>query len=213
MPCGCTPSESRSSSCQQLYVLSLNPCQSKLGSTPREVGGRGFSRASSLLPTAMIIFEPLSIKVGFHPGIWAWLPRSLAPFCTRGPSLLPDHVWRRWQRLDRASLCIQRGRGGTMRRVSPWKKASLAGGIVGLLGSPFCTIRGGLWARIALDSLAPDPEPRKGGISKELSVMEDTLHICWKADEARILRVSVNSFLEHLSLVVETMDLFGPPVV
>ncbi|XP_042307849.1 EKC/KEOPS complex subunit LAGE3 isoform X5 [Sceloporus undulatus] len=68
-------------------------------------------------------------------------------------------------------------------------------------------------ARIALDSLAPDPEPRKGGISKELSVMEDTLHICWKADEARILRVSVNSFLEHLSLVVETMDLFGPPVV
>ncbi|XP_042307850.1 EKC/KEOPS complex subunit LAGE3 isoform X6 [Sceloporus undulatus] len=70
-----------------------------------------------------------------------------------------------------------------------------------------------LLARIALDSLAPDPEPRKGGISKELSVMEDTLHICWKADEARILRVSVNSFLEHLSLVVETMDLFGPPVV
>ncbi|XP_042307848.1 EKC/KEOPS complex subunit LAGE3 isoform X4 [Sceloporus undulatus] len=72
---------------------------------------------------------------------------------------------------------------------------------------------GGRNSRIALDSLAPDPEPRKGGISKELSVMEDTLHICWKADEARILRVSVNSFLEHLSLVVETMDLFGPPVV
>ncbi|KAH0628853.1 hypothetical protein JD844_010443 [Phrynosoma platyrhinos] len=66
-----------------------------------------------------------------------------------------------------------------------------------------------LLAQIALGSLAPDPEPRKGGISKELSVMEDTLHV---ADEARILRVSVSSFLEHLSLVVETMDLFGPPV-
>nr|XP_008120639.1 PREDICTED: EKC/KEOPS complex subunit LAGE3 isoform X1 [Anolis carolinensis] len=32
-------------------------------------------------------------------------------------------------------------------------------------------------ARIALGSLAPDPEPRKGGISKELSVTEDTLHV------------------------------------
>uniref|UniRef100_A0A3P9PC38 Uncharacterized protein n=1 Tax=Poecilia reticulata TaxID=8081 RepID=A0A3P9PC38_POERE len=34
----------------------------------------------------------------------------------------------------------------------------------------------------------------------------------WSADEARVLRVSVNSFLDHLSLVVETMELFGPPV-
>ncbi|XP_061470151.1 EKC/KEOPS complex subunit LAGE3 [Rhineura floridana] len=67
-------------------------------------------------------------------------------------------------------------------------------------------------ARIALGSLAPDPEPRKGGISKELSVTEDILHVQWRADEARILRVSISSFLEHLSLVVETMDLFGPPV-
>lgn len=34
----------------------------------------------------------------------------------------------------------------------------------------------------------------------------------WTADEARILRVSVSSFLDHLSLVMETMDAFGPPV-
>nr|XP_056706179.1 EKC/KEOPS complex subunit LAGE3 [Euleptes europaea] len=67
-------------------------------------------------------------------------------------------------------------------------------------------------ARIALGSLAPDPEPRKGGISKELSVTENVLHVGWKAEEARILRVSISSFLEHLSLVVETMELFGPPV-
>uniref|UniRef100_A0A670KL82 L antigen family member 3 n=1 Tax=Podarcis muralis TaxID=64176 RepID=A0A670KL82_PODMU len=63
---------------------------------------------------------------------------------------------------------------------------------------------------IALGSLAPDPEPRKEGISKELDVTEDIFR--WRADEARILRVSISSFLEHLSLVVETMDLFGPPV-
>ncbi|XP_015261008.1 PREDICTED: EKC/KEOPS complex subunit LAGE3 [Gekko japonicus] len=67
-------------------------------------------------------------------------------------------------------------------------------------------------ARIALGSLAPDPEPRKGGISKELDVTENVLHVRWKAEEARILRVSISSFLEHLSLVVETMDLFRPPV-
>lgn len=34
----------------------------------------------------------------------------------------------------------------------------------------------------------------------------------WRADEARILRVSVSSFLDHLSLVLETMEMFGPPV-
>ncbi|XP_047228987.1 L antigen family member 3-like isoform X2 [Girardinichthys multiradiatus] len=65
-------------------------------------------------------------------------------------------------------------------------------------------------ATIALRSLAPDKEPRRGGISKQLSVSGSTLR--WSADEARILRVSVSSFLDHLSLVVETMEVFGPPV-
>uniref|UniRef100_A0A670JWR4 L antigen family member 3 n=1 Tax=Podarcis muralis TaxID=64176 RepID=A0A670JWR4_PODMU len=69
-------------------------------------------------------------------------------------------------------------------------------------------------AQIVLGSLAPGPEPRKEGISKELDVTEDILHLAsrWRADEARILCVSISSFLKHLSLVVETMDLFGPPV-
>ncbi|KAG6921676.1 L antigen family member 3, partial [Chelydra serpentina] len=69
-----------------------------------------------------------------------------------------------------------------------------------------------LEAQIAHGSLAPDPEPRKGGISKELTVTENFLHVCWKADEARILRVSISSFLDHLSLVIQTMEMFGPPV-
>ncbi|KAM4532145.1 L antigen family member 3-like isoform 2-T2 [Fundulus diaphanus] len=66
-------------------------------------------------------------------------------------------------------------------------------------------------ATIALRSLSPDREPRRGAISKQLSVSGSTLSV-WSADEARILRVSVNSFLDHLSLVVETMEDFGPPV-
>uniref|UniRef100_A0A4W5PR01 L antigen family member 3 n=2 Tax=Salmonidae TaxID=8015 RepID=A0A4W5PR01_9TELE len=67
-------------------------------------------------------------------------------------------------------------------------------------------------ASIALQSLSPDREPRKGGISKELTVSGSTLSVRWRADEARILRVSVGSFMDHLSLVMETMELFGPPV-
>ncbi|XP_029941077.1 L antigen family member 3-like isoform X2 [Salarias fasciatus] len=66
-------------------------------------------------------------------------------------------------------------------------------------------------ASIALRALSPDREPRRGGISKTLSVSETTLSV-WTADEARILRVSVSSFLDHLSLVLQTMQSFGPPV-
>ncbi|MEE6505667.1 hypothetical protein FKM82_005616 [Ascaphus truei] len=66
-------------------------------------------------------------------------------------------------------------------------------------------------AQIAHDTLCPDAEPRRGGISKALSLTENILHVRWQAEEARILRVSVSSFLEHLSLVLQTMDRFGPP--
>ncbi|KAM8827840.1 L antigen family member 3-like [Spinachia spinachia] len=66
-------------------------------------------------------------------------------------------------------------------------------------------------AAIALGSLSPDREPRKGGISKHLAVTDSTLSVRWRADEARILRVSVTSFLDHLALVLETMEMFGPP--
>lgn len=34
----------------------------------------------------------------------------------------------------------------------------------------------------------------------------------WRADEARIKCLSVGSFMDHLFLVMETMELFGPPV-
>lgn len=34
----------------------------------------------------------------------------------------------------------------------------------------------------------------------------------WEAREARMLRVSVNGFLDHLALVTQTLAEFGPPV-
>ncbi|XP_061686540.1 L antigen family member 3-like [Syngnathoides biaculeatus] len=63
-------------------------------------------------------------------------------------------------------------------------------------------------AAIALRSLNPDREPRRGGIHKRLTLAGSVLSVKWGADEARILRVSVNSFLEHLGLVLETMHAF-----
>ncbi|XP_069501325.1 EKC/KEOPS complex subunit LAGE3 [Ambystoma mexicanum] len=69
-----------------------------------------------------------------------------------------------------------------------------------------------LEAQIAHNTLAPDREPRKGGISKQLLITDNILHVHWKAAEARILRVSVSSFLDHLSLVLQTIDRFGPAV-
>ncbi|KAL7846661.1 hypothetical protein SRHO_G00216410 [Serrasalmus rhombeus] len=55
-------------------------------------------------------------------------------------------------------------------------------------------------ASIAVQSLIPDCEPRKGGITKTLSVSANILSVKWTAEEARILRVSVVSFLDHLAL-------------
>lgn len=74
---------------------------------------------------------------------------------------------------------------------------------------PFADIK---HARIALKTLEVDKEPRRELISKRLSLLEhegkSTIRVDWTAREARILRVSVNSFLDHLHLVIDTIDQF-----
>ncbi|XP_019745683.1 L antigen family member 3-like isoform X2 [Hippocampus comes] len=67
-------------------------------------------------------------------------------------------------------------------------------------------------AAVALGSLSPDREPRRGGVHKRLTLTGSVLNVKWRADEARVLRVSVNSFLDHLSLVLETMHAFSADV-
>ncbi|KAM7113957.1 EKC/KEOPS complex subunit LAGE3-like [Molossus nigricans] len=69
-----------------------------------------------------------------------------------------------------------------------------------------------LEADIARGSLAPDAEPRRGAVGKELSVSGSVLAVCWRAEDARLLRTSVTGFLDQLSLVVRTMQRFGPPL-
>ncbi|XP_011716106.1 EKC/KEOPS complex subunit LAGE3 [Macaca nemestrina] len=69
-----------------------------------------------------------------------------------------------------------------------------------------------LEAEIAHGSLAPDAEPHQRVVGKELTVSGRILAIRWKAEDCRLLRISVINFLDQLSLVVRTMQRFGPPV-
>ncbi|KAM6151647.1 EKC/KEOPS complex subunit LAGE3 [Rhynchocyon petersi] len=72
--------------------------------------------------------------------------------------------------------------------------------------------RSPLEADIARGALAPDAEPHQRMIRKELSVNGSTLAAKWTAEDPRLLRLSIINFLDHLSMVVRTMQRFGPPV-
>lgn len=65
-------------------------------------------------------------------------------------------------------------------------------------------------ARIAYTTLTVDAEPRRELINKTIHLDETSrcLRVNWLAAESRILRVSVNSFLDNLGLVLETIQLF-----
>uniref|UniRef100_A0A8C4FH88 L antigen family member 3 n=1 Tax=Catagonus wagneri TaxID=51154 RepID=A0A8C4FH88_9CETA len=69
-----------------------------------------------------------------------------------------------------------------------------------------------LEAEIALGSLAPDAEPHRGAVGKELTVSGSVLAVHWRAEDSRLLRISIVNFLDQLSLVIRTMQRFGPPV-
>uniref|UniRef100_A0A2I2Y8M0 L antigen family member 3 n=1 Tax=Gorilla gorilla gorilla TaxID=9595 RepID=A0A2I2Y8M0_GORGO len=69
-----------------------------------------------------------------------------------------------------------------------------------------------LEAEIARGSLAPDAEPHQRVVGKDLTVSGRILAVRWKAEDCRLLRISLINFLNHLSLVVRTLQHFGPPV-
>ncbi|XP_021573578.1 EKC/KEOPS complex subunit LAGE3 [Carlito syrichta] len=68
-----------------------------------------------------------------------------------------------------------------------------------------------LEAEVALGSLAPDAEPHQRVVGKDLTVSGSVLAVHWKAEDCRLLRISIINFLDQLSLVVRTMQRFGPP--
>jgi EKC/KEOPS complex subunit PCC1/LAGE3 len=64
-------------------------------------------------------------------------------------------------------------------------------------------------AKIAYNTLRVDTEPRKNLISKQLTLDNNLIKVSWSSHESKILRVSVNSFLDHLNSVLETIELFS----
>ncbi|EPY73663.1 hypothetical protein CB1_002650002 [Camelus ferus] len=69
-----------------------------------------------------------------------------------------------------------------------------------------------LEAEIARGSLAPDAEPHRGAVRKELTVSGSLLAVRWRAEDSRLLRISIVNFLDQLALVMRTLQRFGPPV-
>ncbi|XP_054937775.1 EKC/KEOPS complex subunit LAGE3 isoform X3 [Physeter macrocephalus] len=67
-------------------------------------------------------------------------------------------------------------------------------------------------AEIARGSLAPDAELHHGTVGKELTVSGSVLAVHWRAEDSHLLQTSIVTFLDHLSLVIRTMQRFGPPV-
>ncbi|RUS82532.1 hypothetical protein EGW08_009704 [Elysia chlorotica] len=65
-------------------------------------------------------------------------------------------------------------------------------------------------AGVAYGSLSVDKEPKRGNVTRELHVEGNVLHVRFQAKEARTIRVSINSFMDHLKLVCETIAEFGP---
>jgi EKC/KEOPS complex subunit PCC1/LAGE3 len=64
-------------------------------------------------------------------------------------------------------------------------------------------------ALIAYNSLRVDKEPGRGGsLTRQLDLSGSQLCVRWHASEARLLRVSVNGFLDHLALVTQTIAEF-----
>lgn len=66
-------------------------------------------------------------------------------------------------------------------------------------------------AEIVYNSLRVEVEPARSKVSRVLEVEGATLVAKLRAEEARSLRVSLNSLLEHIILATETIRQFGPP--
>jgi len=59
--------------------------------------------------------------------------------------------------------------------------------------------------------LRVDKEPKRTGSCRVFSRKGSDLVVQFEAIEAKHLRVSVNTFFDHLKVCVKTIDRFGPP--
>ena len=64
-------------------------------------------------------------------------------------------------------------------------------------------------ATVAYNSLRVEVEPARSRVKRSLSVSGHSLVASFVAEDARSLRVSVNSFFEHVVLIADTIKQFG----
>jgi len=64
-------------------------------------------------------------------------------------------------------------------------------------------------AEIVWNSLKVDPEPPRSQMIKDMQIEGQVLVVKFRCKEARTMRVSVNSFFDLLTLVIQTMDQFA----
>lgn len=67
-------------------------------------------------------------------------------------------------------------------------------------------------AAIVFDALRVEVEPARSRVTRKLETNGRILKVHFTAQEAKSLRVGVNSFLEHLILATQTIQQFGPPL-
>ena len=64
-------------------------------------------------------------------------------------------------------------------------------------------------ATVAYNSFRVEVEPARSRVKRSLSVSGRSLVASFVAEDARSLRVSVNSFFEHVVLIADTIKQFG----
>ncbi|RNA14941.1 EKC KEOPS complex subunit LAGE3 [Brachionus plicatilis] len=63
-------------------------------------------------------------------------------------------------------------------------------------------------AKIVYETLRVDQEPRKNLIKREISLNPSSVTVAWWAKESRILRVSVQSIIDHIHSILTTIHQF-----
>ena len=89
-----------------------------------------------------------------------------------------------------------------MRRISAERQARMELSV----SVPFATVR---QAEIAHNSLRVEVEPSRSRVTRRLAVEGSSLVAQFSAAEPRSLRVAVNSYFEHVILIIETIRNFG----
>ena len=74
------------------------------------------------------------------------------------------------------------------------------------LNFPLATAR---HANIVYNTVKIDKEPKKN-VQRLETVKDNVLHVRFEANEAKFLRVAVESFIEKINLILKTIQRFDP---